>query len=230
MQDGQPRWEWRSFAPEFRQLDGLVPAEITTARDVYLLCAGSTAAVKIRDGVITVKLRERVHQGLELWRPTLAATFPLCQREIRDVLRCFPAALPRTLVHPEYDALGFVADVAACTPGVRVIGVYKTLHKGQIDQCLVERGCLSAAGSVVQTAAVESTDPEAVLRTVHELRLDRFENVSYVTFLTRMLARPASAQAPSEGAHHETPALPHIHVSGDRPVAAGAGANSGADR
>jgi len=65
-----PRWEWRTFGEEFGRAETLL-AEAAAERvhesdETYLLSPGCDASVKVRDGLMDVKLLERVSDdGLE---------------------------------------------------------------------------------------------------------------------------------------------------------------------
>lgn len=222
-----PRWEWRTFSPSLDVLDALMPGDFEIAHDIYLLGSASNANVKIRSGSIDVKTLDDVQRGLELWRPSFSARFPLCHRDVRSVLRYLGVAYPETLFLPCYSAPDFLTDIACCLDGVHVIGVNKARRHATIDACIVERASVSVAGHVVQTAAIESTDAAAVMRQIDRLRFDRTDHINYVDFLKRLLGvlPPSRAHAPSEGARHEDDCLPLVpadpHLAG-RP---GVGAN-----
>jgi hypothetical protein len=190
-----PRWQRRAFAPVFDDINHLMPAEYVIAHETYILSEASSAAVKICDSGIDVKILEDVRQGLELWRPILAAPFPLCHRAVREVCKALAAPHPLTLFLAEYRAPEFVADIACCLPGVRVIGVHKSRRHALVDECIVERAAVSMAGQTIQSAAVESVDPEAALRLISRLHLDRFENVNDVEYLKRLLGMRTFARA-----------------------------------
>ncbi|HEX8031056.1 MAG TPA: hypothetical protein VF491_21460 [Vicinamibacterales bacterium] len=190
------RWEWRTFAPSFDSLDLAMPAEVELAHEIYILNLTSNINVKIRGGAIEVKTLDDVYDGLELWRPSFTAQFPLCQRDIRSVLNWLGVSRPQVLFSPSYGASGFLTDVACCIDGIRVIGVTKTRRRAIVDGCIVERASVSAAGHIMQTVAVESADEAAVRRQLRRLRLDRFDNLNYVEFLKGLAG--AGVQPPAE--------------------------------
>jgi exopolyphosphatase/guanosine-5'-triphosphate,3'-diphosphate pyrophosphatase len=71
-----PRWEWRTFGTEFGAADEAVAAlepELTQESDeTYLHSPGADGVVKIRAGLMDVKLLEHVDAaGLEQWRPAM---------------------------------------------------------------------------------------------------------------------------------------------------------------
>ena len=67
------RWEWRVFSSESgaaeRALTALTPGPAEESDELYLLSAAG-ANVKIRDGLMDIKLlREVDGDGLERWEP-----------------------------------------------------------------------------------------------------------------------------------------------------------------
>jgi hypothetical protein len=216
------RWEWRAFSQPFDVLDRYLPPEPRSSHDVYLLSETSDANVKIRENAIDVKLLDRLEYGLEQWHPVFTASFPLNQRQIRELCRYLRLAPPIAYFAPEYGPLSLVTDLISVSPEARVIGVYKTRRQAQLDDCCIERTTLSVAGHVVHTAAIESTDPAAVLRLVARLQFNQFENVNYVTFLKRMIGirNCPNTRASAEGAHHDTSSLPPSRTA-DGPVRLG---------
>jgi hypothetical protein len=187
-----PRWEWRAFAPSFEILDPMMPHEFETAHEIYILSGVSSTSVKIRDGGIDVNTLESVRDGLELWRHSHRAMFPLCHREVRAVLSCLGVPRPQTLFLPCYSAADFLTDVACCTDDVHVIGVHKIRRHAVVDGCIVQRASISVAGRVAQTAAIESADAAVLRRQLHRLQFERFENVNYVDFLKRSIGVTAA--------------------------------------
>src|SRR5262249_9357355 len=96
-----PRWEWRSFGQHFGAVEprfaALAAETVQNSEEIYLLPPSSDANVKIRDGLVDIKLLERVDaNGLEQWRPALKEPFPLSDSalaQVRAALR-LPAAPP----------------------------------------------------------------------------------------------------------------------------------------
>ena len=60
-----PRWEWRTFGDEFGAADAafaaLEPELVQESDETYLLSPGADAAVKIRAGLMDIKLLEEVN-------------------------------------------------------------------------------------------------------------------------------------------------------------------------
>ena len=90
-----PRWEWRTFGdlgPVHDEIAALVTGETQVSDELYVLSVHRDASVKVRDGLLDVKLLDAVGEdGLELWQhpdfvPDLkaAANFLQLQRELTN--------------------------------------------------------------------------------------------------------------------------------------------------
>lgn len=222
-----PRWEWRTFGAAFDQVDAQLSGERRTSREIYVLCDSSNTNVKIRDDVIEVKVLDRVRHGLELWSPSFKAVFPISRDDIRTVFLQWPLP-PPPMSELLYTPQQFITEILSWSPNLHVVGITKARRQAVIDRCLVEVSSVSAGGHTVQTAAVEMADPDHALRMIRTLHLDQLENVSYVTFLKRMLhLRPLpDLNAPPEGASHEHPALPLVRAARVADGDAGVGASA----
>jgi len=206
-----PRWEWRSFASALDAVDLHVPGAYQLAHDIYLLSQASSANVKIRDGAIDVKTCAGARDGLELWRPAVTASFPLCHREIREVFSHLRLPAPRGFFLPVYDERALISDLAGVAQGGHIVGVHKVRRQAERDGCVIERAAVSAAGRTVQSIAISAPDPDAVLRLLRTLRLEHLENINYVTFLKRTLGiRTPAMPALSKGACHDRQSLPLV--------------------
>ena len=98
-----PRWEWRTVG----DLEGadealafLQEAEPAESDETYLLSMYGDASVKVRDGLLDVKVLQQVDgAGLQLWVPTMKAPFPLDDDAVATVLDALgaPPATSRVL-------------------------------------------------------------------------------------------------------------------------------------
>jgi exopolyphosphatase/guanosine-5'-triphosphate,3'-diphosphate pyrophosphatase len=178
-----PRWEWRTFGSEFGAADAVFAAHepelVQESDETYLLTPGADAAVKIRAGLMDIKLLEQVNEaGLEQWRPAMKETFPLPHGEAVKVC----AALGVTGPPPESDAFGldeFLTLLAAPGRGVRAVAVHKLRRHYTMNECMVEVTEVVADGQKMRTLAIEATDAERVVATVDELGLSERRNTSY---------------------------------------------------
>jgi len=159
-----PRWEWRSFAPDFGEAGRLLAAEATVvveSDEVYLLSAAEDALVKLRAGLLDIKRLQQVDKdGLEQWVPTLKAPIGLAPADVDEVV----AAL-----------------------GVVRVDVHKTRHRSTIDGCLAELTEVRAGGSTTWSIAVESEDPTQVMVLLRRLGLDSLPNSNYARGLADLV-------------------------------------------
>lgn len=189
------RWEWRTFARELDPIAVALPAAFEAIDETLIVCAASETRAAIRNNTIAVDVLADRSGGLEFWQRVLTSAFPLCQRDVRDVLRQYPLT-PPVLYRPEYSPFEFVTDVAACTDGLRVVGVRLVDRLVSIDDCTLERATLSIAGTTLQSLAVSSTDPQSVRRLLARLKLDRLENRNVVALVKGLLAMPVAGRIP----------------------------------
>ena len=182
-----PRWEWRTFAEEFGAADAVVaalePTLVQESDETYLLSPGADAAVKIRAGLMDIKLLERVSgEGLEQWRPALKETFPLASGEADKVCAALGVSAPPA----EGDAFSLeelLAMLAAPERGVRAVAVHKLRRHYSVDDCMTEMTEVVADGRRARTLALESEDPKRVIAAVRELGLSSRTNTSYPRWL-----------------------------------------------
>jgi exopolyphosphatase / guanosine-5'-triphosphate,3'-diphosphate pyrophosphatase len=153
-----PRWEWRTFGDALgaadSRFDALTPGEVRETDEVYLLSALTDASVKLRDGLIDVKvLREVSADGLERWEPVLKA----------------PAARSPDDLRVLADALG-VETLA--------VRVRKRRAHYLLDGCMAERSEIRTEPGARRTIGIESEDPDLVRAVVADLGFDVRRNVS----------------------------------------------------
>jgi exopolyphosphatase/guanosine-5'-triphosphate,3'-diphosphate pyrophosphatase len=182
-----PRWEWRTFGSDFGAADAtfaaLEPELVQESDETYLLSPGADAAVKIRAGLMDIKLLVEVNpDGLEQWRPAMKETFPLPRGEADKVC----AALGVTAPSPGTAAFSldeFLAVLAAPERGVRAVAVHKRRLHYTVSGCMSEVTEVVADGQKVRTLAIEATDADRVLATVRDLGLAGRKNTSYPRWL-----------------------------------------------
>jgi exopolyphosphatase/guanosine-5'-triphosphate,3'-diphosphate pyrophosphatase len=122
-----PRWEWRTFGDDLEALDDLdALAPLRTAAPIesdetYVLSMYGDASVKVRAGVLDVKVLQRLSgAGLQLWVPTMKAPFPL---EAGAVAAAFAAlgAPPPAARRSELIMEELVEDLVAGRDDLRVV-------------------------------------------------------------------------------------------------------------
>ena len=97
------RWEWRAFGDSFGDAEGRIGAHaierVDASDEVYLLSRRSDASVKVRAGLMDVKLLQSVNEdGIEQWKPVLKAAFPLAAGEVGAVLEALGTVVPAARV------------------------------------------------------------------------------------------------------------------------------------
>jgi exopolyphosphatase/guanosine-5'-triphosphate,3'-diphosphate pyrophosphatase len=182
-----PRWEWRTFGAESGAADAAFAAleaeQVQDSDETYLLSSGTDAAVKIRAGLMDIKVLEQVSEaGLEQWRPAMKETFPLPRDEADKVCAALRVGAPPS----KKDAFSlheFLAVLAAPERGVRAVAVHKRRLLYTVNGCMSEMTEVVTEGKKVRTLAIESEDAERVVATVRDLGLSDCENTSYPRWL-----------------------------------------------
>ncbi len=177
-----PRWEWRvvgeAFEPAEEMLAARPPERVEESDELYLLGLGRDASVKVRGGLMDVKLLERVDDdGLEQWKPTMKAAFPLGAPDVAGVMAALghdQRALPRAT----YTLDELVAELVEPSPDLLAVEVHKVRRHYTVGGCMAELSDLRTDRGARKTIAVESEDPARVVAAVRDLGLAAAENVS----------------------------------------------------
>jgi exopolyphosphatase/guanosine-5'-triphosphate,3'-diphosphate pyrophosphatase len=183
-----PRWEWRTFGAEFGAADdtfaALEPELVQESDETYLLSPGADAAVKIRAGLMDIKVLEEVSSdGLEQWRPAMKETFPLPRGEADKVCAALGVSASSLAGWAPFTLDEFLAVLAAPERGVCAVAVHKRRLHYTVNECMSEVTDVVADGRKVRTLAIEATDAERVIATVRDLGLVSRENTSYPRWL-----------------------------------------------
>ncbi|WP_028660038.1 hypothetical protein [Nocardioides insulae] len=184
-----PRWEWRTFGdlpddPVWGFLRGVAPVE---SREHYLLSLHGDASVKVRAGLLDAKILRALNDaGLQLWVPTMKSPFPLDEAEVAAVLEALGDPGTTRPMGGVAD-VGSLAALVGARPGLRVVQTRKLRRQGTLDGCMVELTDLTADGRSTRTAAVESPDPDLVVRTVRRLGMEGRRNTCMAAGLKALL-------------------------------------------
>ena len=189
-----PRWEWRTFAQSFGKADrrfrDLPPGQLHESDELYLLSPGCEANVKVRDGLMDIKVLEHVDaHGLEQWRPVMKAAFPLPAAEVARV--CAELRVAPLPSQDLYTLASLQAELTHPSREVRAIEVRKRRQRYTVGGCLAEMTELAADGRTTRTVAIESEDAARVWSVIREMGLEQFENQSYPRGLRRLLEQPS---------------------------------------
>lgn len=183
------RWEWRMFAREITGVFGLprFDAEtIPTLSEVYVLSIASVNNVKIRDNCLDIKTLQRVDQmGLQQWRPTLKATFPIDQAALESAWAAW--GLPHPIVEETHCSLQNFLSIAAAEKCLRAVNVEKRRFPLLIQGCPGERVELKVGGQRWEGLSFEHADPYRVWRAVRSLGFENAENTSYPQALKKIV-------------------------------------------
>jgi exopolyphosphatase / guanosine-5'-triphosphate,3'-diphosphate pyrophosphatase len=192
-----PRWEWRTFGAGLddaeRRLAQLEPARVEESADRYVLSAASDASVKVRGGVLDVKLLQRVDGALGQWKPIAKLPFPLTPDGIRIVLDALGVEARAPVTGDGLD--GLLAELVEPRDDLAVVVVRKRRSHYTFGGCMAELSDIVTEHGATRTIALEFEDPGRVLAAVRELGLDGRPNVSLPRELKAMVGLGAQRYA-----------------------------------
>lgn len=189
-----PRYEFRIFGNNLEEIEAqikeLSEREMTRKMDsVYLLTPWKRRNnIKIREGVMDIKILEQTHDCLEQWNPLLIGEFPLKAEVIKTTV--FPALGIESPVfeRKEYSLKQFINEVVTIDPDLSVAYVWKTRHAYTINGCITEIAEIKVNGTSVKTICIEAEDPKKVLEAKKLLGIEKkVENVNYPLALKRFM-------------------------------------------
>ncbi len=183
------RWEWRTFGESFGDGEAKIRAfpcdKVRHSSEIYILSKKSLDNTKIRDMLMDIKTLQQVNgDKLEQWFPVMKAGFPLDHDTLKRVFGAWKAA-PPAFQRESYGYEQFLEELVKPHADLRAVAVDKERHGFMINGCIVEIANLSFDGRPIRTVAVEMEDPDTVIQTVRDMKLDSFENVNYLKALKR---------------------------------------------
>jgi len=191
MSEIKPRYEFRVWAealsPVREKLESLASPKQTVSQETYLVSATTDKCnAKIRAELMDIKLLVAEDRGLEQWNPVLKATFPLEGSVI--AAQVFPSLElpPPVLAKSAYTLDEFLGGVMRADSRITIVNVSKTRYQFRIGVCAAEYAQITLNGVPRDTVAVESVDPDAVLKLVGELGVKE-ANTSYIREIKRAL-------------------------------------------
>jgi len=193
-----PRYEFRIFGNNLekyiKKIEELSPKEMTREMDsVYMLTSWKRKNnVKIREGVMDIKVLEQEHLGLQQWNPFLVGEFPLDSDVIKTVV--FPALGIESPMfeRKNYSLKQFISEVVTVDPDMAVAYVWKTRHAYTVGGCITEIAEIKVNGASIKTICIESEDPDKVIDAKQLLGISsKVENVSYPLALKRIMGLTA---------------------------------------
>jgi exopolyphosphatase/guanosine-5'-triphosphate,3'-diphosphate pyrophosphatase len=176
-----PRWEWRTFGDDFGAADRWFAAatsdRVHESDETYLLSLESDASVKVREGLMDVKLLEAVDgDGLEQWRPAMKAEFPLPADGVREVFDALAAPAP-ALDRDEYTLEQLADELVEPSSALRAVDVHKRRERFTVAGAMAELSEIRLAAGARRTIAAESEDPALVVAALRKLGLPLRPNV-----------------------------------------------------
>jgi exopolyphosphatase / guanosine-5'-triphosphate,3'-diphosphate pyrophosphatase len=181
-----PRWEWRSFDSRFpvaeSRFASLDRTGVQDSEELYLLSHAGGANVKIRDGLMDIKILEEVDaNGLERWKPVMKAEFPVSGPVVAKVYEALDIDVPG-LDRDSYELDAFNSELIEPSE-VRAVTVHKHRVRYVVNGCTSEVTDVTVDGRTCRTVAIESEDANAVLEGVRSMGLDGYLNTNYTTGL-----------------------------------------------
>ena len=94
---------------------------------------------------------------------------------------------PPQLFQARYEMAEFFNEVIVAAAGIAIVEVFKTRSKFSLGTCQAEFTAVLLNDVARDTVAMESANPDELLRLIHEFGLDGAENISYVRYIRRAL-------------------------------------------
>ena len=191
-----PRYEYRTFGQCFCNAARLmarmsipVPEKVWDRRsnETYIISRNNNVCnTKIRDGKMDVKRLVRRVDNLEQWEPLMKSDFPVNA----DLLakEFFPALMVKMpeMKNKTYSFEEFLALVRKC-PELQAVDVMKRRFGYMVNDTICETAMVLINGARVMSISSESTDAEAVTKTVSSLGLADVENINYLEAIKRVV-------------------------------------------
>jgi hypothetical protein len=193
-----PRFEFRIWGEnldrEHQLLRVLAPASPPKeSSETYLISSATDRCnAKIRSGLIDIKLLRRTERGLELWEPVLKAKFPLDGPTIATKIYPRLELEPSKIDSGRFSPTAFLDQIARDSR-IEIVPVSKRRSQFQVEGCTAEFASIRIGGRPVDTVAVESTDPEALLPLLVRLGISNSPNQSYIREIKRIIGAPAQS-------------------------------------
>lgn len=191
----KPRFEFRSFGQNFEaaakrmaRLSMPIPEKFWERHsdEIYIMSrTNDINNTKIRDGKMDIKTLVQTVDGLEQWNPLMKGEFPMTAEVLRDeVFPAFRVAMPH-LTNEAYSYDEFMEMIEE-HPDLLAVRVHKQRFGFLVNDCICETGAVLINGAKVQTINLESTDVEALKKTIKDIGLVEVENINYLQAIKRV--------------------------------------------
>lgn len=186
------RYEFRVWAQNLGEIRARLERHATplkaVSRETYFVSRTTDRCnAKIRSELMDIKMLLDEHRGLERWRPVLKAGFPLERSVIAGQIFPCLELTPPGLGRAQYELAEFVDEVVRPEPGIAIAHVSKTRFQFNLEDSQAEFAAVTVNDVPQDTVAMESANPDAVLRLIHDFGLEQMPNLSYVRQVKRML-------------------------------------------
>jgi hypothetical protein len=196
-----PRWEWRSIArrlPLDRDRLTIAPGAATASAETYLLSTLTPHNIKVRNAMLEIKrLHQRAPDGLEQWRPTARAAFPLEAAALHELCEAWglpPASIPAA---PSLAVL--CQECVTLHPALHRVDLLKRRQRLSFAGCGGELVELEINGERWVSVAFEDADAGVVRAAVVAAGCDVRANLSYPAALKQIRGLPIAVATESEG-------------------------------
>lgn len=193
MEPLKPRYEFRAWGEELTDVFTAIEthAELIGSRariETYIVSRRDVGAnPKVRDGVLDIKMMLGTVEGFEQWEPTVAMDFPLAADQVAAVLFDALHLPPTDLEREAYSLEHLIAEVIAPRKDVTALEVAKIRHAYEVHGCIVEVADVTVAGTMLQTAAVESAELDPLLVARGLIGLEGHKNMNYPQAIRKVL-------------------------------------------
>ena len=189
----QPRFEFRAWGDQLDTVRDRIaslaePYEIRESVETYIVSAATTDAnPKVREDRLDIKVLIATRDGFQQWEPQLKVGFPISASVLRnDFFRILGGSAP-DLDRESYSFEQFIHHIVEPHVELTAVEVVKQRRISTVSGCITELAYVSIAGEDIQTAAVESTDLEALRDARRLTGLDAYENISYPAAIKRAI-------------------------------------------
>lgn len=191
----EPRFEFRSFGQDFdaahqmmASLSAPVPKQFQERRsnEIYIVSAiNDTYNTKIREGKIDIKKHLRTIDELEQWDVLMKNEFPVSADVLATgIFPAFEVKIP-DLDKQHYTQRDFL-HLIRIHPDLLAVRVKKQRFGYMVNDAICEYGIVLINGARVVTISIESTETEAIKKTIRDVGLIGVENINYMQAVKRV--------------------------------------------
>ncbi|WP_198265226.1 hypothetical protein [sulfur-oxidizing endosymbiont of Gigantopelta aegis] len=195
-EETKPRFEFRSFGQDFStqsarmaRLSSPIPEKLweRSSDEIYIMSRmNNVNNTKVRDGKMDIKTYVQTVDGLEQWNPLMKAEFPIAHDILeKSVFPAFQVEMPQ-LEQERYSYEEFMAIINA-HPDLQAVKVHKQRFAYMVNDTICETGNILFNGAKVSTINSESTEIDAIKKTLSDTGLENIENINYLQAIKRVI-------------------------------------------